>query len=69
MSGKTTNEEVTVLGFGTSNWKAEDEAGHSGYGFSKEQAQQALEKAQEHNTKNATVGGWIDTDGEPLNDD
>jgi hypothetical protein len=68
MGGKTTNEEVTVLGFGTGEYKAEDSSGHTGYGFSKEQAQQALEKAQAHDTKGATVGGWFDSDGTPLDD-
>jgi hypothetical protein len=70
VGGKITNQEIYGLpGIGSETYKAEDEQGHAGYGFSAEDAQKALERAQRLNVSYSTVGGLFECDGKPLDED
>src|SRR5437588_158725 len=71
MGGNITNEPVTLLGLSNGSWKAKDEDGHHGYGWSPEDAQHALEIAQERNLDTYAIGRgiWPDVEGRSLADD
>ena len=61
---KTTTTPTTFFGIPDGDYKAEDDQGHSGFGSSKEAANDALQHAQEVDAAKSwhtEVFGWEDT--------
>jgi len=62
----TTNTRDTFLGHEVDQYTADDHAGHKGHGRSPEEAQEALERAQEKDIEYAIGGNgrsWVIPDG------
>jgi hypothetical protein len=51
MAKKTTTERTYMMGVIHDGYKADDHNGHKGYGLTKEDANDALERAQKHDFK------------------
>ncbi len=64
MSNTTMTEPTTIGGYAIDDYKAVDEDGHTGTGRTAQEAQTALEYAQEKDVASAhdsTLLGWIVT--------